>query len=929
MPVCLRVAKAALLLFATLWVSTSVFAQSNAPAFACNATAGVPPIIRAEGQTELVGDLILNCTGGAPSGSGATVPQASVTLYFGTNATSKTVAPGFSEALLLIDEPGTTVMGSGTLLPCGAAGSNDNGSGVCSITSDGVVADTYNGTPGHPNVFQGQQVGGNAITWSNVPIDGPGENHFRILRFTNLRVNASEFGAGSAQTPTQIVAFVEVSGITINNPQQLVAYGQSSLIESTSAAAVLSQCVNANPSIASNASLPLDTGGQNGAQFLVSQTSQFATVFRPKNYAQTQANAGPPFLTLYPADSNQDLPGYSYNTETGFFAGSMTNPILPGLPNLLPQPEFPSTQGLNVVGSASNGTRVYFQFTGVPAGLQLYVPVSIPLFLPLGSQTGIAALTTTDANGAGPFTAVAGNSSELARLTVSGTTAMAVYEILYADSSSPSSLTLPVAAAYLANQVSAATVNVQSGLAPLGLMPNADGTSPVPRFVSVATATPAFSIAACSQAIGSTTTASSLTVPYSPTGQSVSLTALVTSSKGGVTGGTVTFSAAGGPVVSAAVTGGTANASYAIPALAVGAYPITAEFSGEGSVVASSDNSKVLTVSKVQPILTWAAPASINLGESLSSVQLNATAPGIPGTYVYQPPAGTVLSMGNNQKLSVTFTPTNTAGYLSATATTTINVLAAGIPFGSFDTPAAISNVNGAVPFTGWALASAGIASVDIWREPNPGEVPASNGLVFLGTSDLVAGARPDVQTLYPGYPGNNSAGWGFQMLTNELPSNSGNTGVGNGTFNVHALAYDNDGNVTDLGTKTIVVDNKNSVNPFGAIDTPTQGGTASGSQFVNFGWALTPVGKEIPVDGSTIWVFIDNVPVGHPVYNNYRVDIATLFPGYANSGGAIGYYLIDTTQLANGVHSIAWSVTDNADAGSGIGSRFFTVQNP
>jgi hypothetical protein len=67
---------------------------------------------------------------------------------------------------------------------------------------------------------------------------------------------------------------------------------------------------------------------------------------------------------------------------------------------------------------------------------------------------------------------------------------------------------------------------------------------------------------------------------------------------------------------------------------------------------------------------------------------------------------------------------------------------------------------------------------------------------------------------------------------------------------------------------------------------------------------------------------------VGHPVYNLYRSDIATLFPGYANTSGAVGYFVLDTTTLSNGMHSIAWSVTDDQGRTDGIGSRFFWVQN-
>jgi hypothetical protein len=132
---------------------------------------------------------------------------------------------------------------------------------------------------------------------------------------------------------------------------------------------------------------------------------------------------------------------------------------------------------------------------------------------------------------------------------------------------------------------------------------------------------------------------------------------------------------------------------------------------------------------------------------------------------------------------------------------------------------------------------------------------------------------------------------------------------------------------VVDIGAVTIGVNNASSVLPFGTIDTPTQGGMVSGT-IVNFGWALTPQPNIIPVDGSTLWVFIDNVPVGHPVYNNYRLDIATLFTGLRNSGGAVGYYYIDTTKFSNGLHTISWSARDSAGNAQGLGSRYFNVQN-
>ncbi|MCP5051839.1 MAG: hypothetical protein GY940_32025, partial [bacterium] len=160
-------------------------------------------------------------------------------------------------------------------------------------------------------------------------------------------------------------------------------------------------------------------------------------------------------------------------------------------------------------------------------------------------------------------------------------------------------------------------------------------------------------------------------------------------------------------------------------------------------------------------------------------------------------------------------------------------------PFGSMDTPANDSVVSSSIPVSGWAISNTGVENVKIYSEQD-------EGLVYMGDSVFVEGARPDIESLFPGFPNNHKAGWGYMLLTNLLPNN------GNGTFVIHAIAMDVNGETSTLGTKTIHCDNANAVKPFGAIDTPTQGGAASGSGFVNFGWALTPQPNTIPVDGST-----------------------------------------------------------------------------
>jgi len=225
---------------------------------------------------------------------------------------------------------------------------------------------------------------------------------------------------------------------------------------------------------------------------------------------------------------------------------------------------------------------------------------------------------------------------------------------------------------------------------------------------------------------------------------------------------------------------------------------------------------------------------------------------------------------------------------------------------------------------TGWVLDDIETTKVEIWRDPVAGE---GSSIVFIGTGIFVEGARPDIETVYPGYPLNYRAGWGYMLLSNFLPNK------GNGTYKLYAFANDKEGNKAQLGTKTITCSNATAVKPFGTIDTPVQGGDVSGNPFVNFGWVLTPMPKTVAKNGSTIDVYVDSAKVGNlatapNVYNQYRVDVATAFPGLNNSSGPVGAFFLDTTKYTNGVHTIYWVATDDQGAADGIGSRYFNIIN-
>jgi len=77
---------------------------------------------------------------------------------------------------------------------------------------------------------------------------------------------------------------------------------------------------------------------------------------------------------------------------------------------------------------------------------------------------------------------------------------------------------------------------------------------------------------------------------------------------------------------------------------------------------------------KTTPAITWSYPTAITYGTALGPGQLNAAA-AVPGTLVYNPPAGTILAAGSNQTLSVTFTPADTNSYAITTASVTLTII--------------------------------------------------------------------------------------------------------------------------------------------------------------------------------------------------------------------------------------------------------------
>jgi hypothetical protein len=161
-------------------------------------------------------------------------------------------------------------------------------------------------------------------------------------------------------------------------------------------------------------------------------------------------------------------------------------------------------------------------------------------------------------------------------------------------------------------------------------------------------------------------------------------------------------------------------------------------------------------LSPIAPTITWSAPAAITFGSALSSTQLNASA-SVPGTFVYTPAAGTVLQAGVNRTLSVTFTPTDTTDYTTASASTTITVNPASTSPANLVISKVLSRSNGNVVVQVSIANSGGTAASSVvLTNVKVGSDTASPLPISLGT--IAAGASAQATVTVPGSVGASGA---------------------------------------------------------------------------------------------------------------------------------------------------------------------------
>ena len=469
----------------TLLAGLSAPASAQSTLMQCSGSAN-NPLIRAEEYTALAGDIFINCNGGTPTAQGTSIPKATITVFVtNTTITSKltqaTDDPAWNEALLIMDEAGTTTSTNG-LENCGSATApfeTTPADLTCNITSaNGDGTGDYDGSAGHPNVFQGRQVDGSfgqAIQFIGVPIDPPGPSFVgtgtngcgsgvtcvptRTMRLTNLRVNSvalNVYNLGNSFSLTTINTVVSFNGTNFGGNQIVNVTNGTVRIGLT-----VSQSTATNDLLTGAATFLQCNAVSGYTTNSIKLSEGFPTAFKVRNFAQIIANGTPPGTpgqfyqwnggtSLTSPNINQNVPNALYNTETGINfdpALSIPSPNPPvGIASNGIAPlgtAFNSSSdntGISTAGEPSQGTRFAIRFSGIPIGSNPSVPITVDLESgPTASDvdTGVIVLVCgTDTHGYGGSTAACattgiGGTSPIT-LDANGN-GLVVYEVAFAD----------------------------------------------------------------------------------------------------------------------------------------------------------------------------------------------------------------------------------------------------------------------------------------------------------------------------------------------------------------------------------------------------------------------------------------------------------------------------------------------------------------
>ncbi len=235
--------------------------------------------------------------------------------------------------------------------------------------------------------------------------------------------------------------------------------------------------------------------------------------------------------------------------------------------------------------------------------------------------------------------------------------------------------------------------------------------------------------------------------------------------------------------------------------------------------------------------------------------------------------------------LQITATDANGLRLTKGQAFTTANYNGSNPTVVNLDRPGGQGgNFQGITTFAGWALnTSSLLSSVTVSVDG------ISRGAATYGAS------RPDVCALYSSSPactgGTDGVGWSYLMDTTGLAN-------GNHVFSVDAAAANGQ---HAIQAHPFTVANWTTSNPIiSSIDKPnSQSAPLSGRQNIG-GWALDPNSGIASVS-----VAVDGVPLGNAGYGGNRSDVCAVFSGYPGCPNVGWTFFLDTTAIADGMHTL------------------------
>ncbi|MCC6368248.1 MAG: hypothetical protein IT165_32380 [Bryobacterales bacterium] len=420
-----------------------------------------PLTIRAEGLTEVVGDIVIQATGGQPTAAGQAVTLVNISVALTTTVTSarfNTEPSPLVDAVLLIDDP-TTLNPAKLTDP------------AVPVPGNGVGLDFAGG--GAPNIILGRRQGANIVVFLGVPLDAPGTNAQRVFRIRNIRVRPQ----GSIAAGGQVMASVSIqnlpAGTGLNNPTVNVAFVQN----------------------ASNETVRRADGNAGVFTYQANQGVNVPFFRSPANAPDTNVNLQ--FQELFASAFRVKGAG---TTQPGAVVTEQESVYTPGV-------------GGFQVGVATNGTQFRAQFSGLPQGVRLFVttrdvpPGGVSPTDPNSPKMN-AVLLTSEAGGPATPPPPAGvppgigktkdTNVPIAEVPVVSGTGVAVWEWVStaAGGTNVQSVVFGVVIAAAPAQLPGpATARVNLGLAPASTVADsAPFGTPVPRFADAGTSADLFTI---------------------------------------------------------------------------------------------------------------------------------------------------------------------------------------------------------------------------------------------------------------------------------------------------------------------------------------------------------------------------------------------------------------------------------------------------